>query len=70
MYSVCILIYVSVYLYSYQSTHGISGLAAGGAWEQIEVHLKMTIEWTQRYTPKLWSTEFGDAVRGREQASM
>ena len=51
MYSVCILIYVSMYLYSYQSTHGISGLAAGGAWEQFEVRLKMTIEWTQRYTP-------------------
>jgi len=31
MYSVCIPIYVSRYLYSYPSTHGISGLAAGGA---------------------------------------
>jgi len=31
MYSVCILIYVSMYLYSYPSTHAISGLAAGGA---------------------------------------
>ena len=28
MYSVCILIYVSMYLYSYPSTHAISGLAA------------------------------------------
>jgi len=28
MYSVCILIYVCVYLYSYPSTHAISGLAA------------------------------------------
>jgi len=27
-YSVCILIYVSMYLYSYRSTHAISGLAA------------------------------------------
>jgi len=44
MYSVCILSYVSMYLYSYQSTHGISGLAAGGAGEQLEVRLKMTIE--------------------------
>ena len=30
-YSVCILIYVSMSLYSCPSTHGISGLAAGGA---------------------------------------
>jgi len=28
MYSVCILIYVSMYLYNYPSTHAISGLAA------------------------------------------
>ena len=28
MYSVCILIYLSMYLYSYPSTHAISGLAA------------------------------------------
>jgi len=31
MYSVCILIYVFMYLYSYPSTHSISGLAAGSA---------------------------------------
>jgi len=62
MYSVCILIYVSMYLYSYPSTHGISGLAAGGAWEQFEVCLKMTIKWTQRYTPRPWLSEFGDAM--------
>ena len=44
MYSVCSLIYVSMYLYSYPSTHGISGQAAGGAWEQFKVRLKITIE--------------------------
>jgi len=53
-----------MYPYSYQSTHVISGLAAGGAWDQIEVRLKMTIEWTQRYTPRPWSSEFGDALAG------
>jgi len=31
MYSVCILIYASMYLYSYPSTHSISGLAASCA---------------------------------------
>ena len=31
MYSDCILIYVSMYPYSYPSTLGISGLDAGGA---------------------------------------
>jgi len=44
MHSVCILIYVSMYLYSYLSTDGISGLAARGDCQQFEVRLKMTIE--------------------------
>jgi hypothetical protein len=44
MYSVCIIIDVSMYLYSYPSTDGKSGLAAGGAWEQIEACLNMTID--------------------------
>jgi len=55
-----------MYLYSYPSTHGISGLAAGSAWEQFEVRLKMTIEWTQRYNPRLWSSQFGDAIGDRD----
>ena len=43
MHSVCILIYVSMYLYSYLlSTLGISGLAAGGDCQEFEVHLKIT----------------------------
>jgi len=62
MYSVCILIYVSMYLYSYPSTHSIYGLATGGAWEQFEVRLKMMIQWTQTYTPWFWSSEFSDAI--------
>jgi len=70
MYSVCILIYVSMYLYSYPSTHGISGPPAGGAWEQFEVQLEMTIEWTQRYTPRPWSSEVWDALGGRDRASL
>jgi len=53
MYSVCILIYVSMYLDSNPTTQGISGLGTGGAWEHFEVHLKMTIEWTQSYTEQL-----------------
>jgi len=51
-----------MYLYSYPSTHSISGLAAGGPWEQFEVRLKMTIELTQRYTARQWSSEFSDAL--------
>ena len=66
MHSVCIVIYVSMYLYSYLSTHGISGLVARGDWEQFEVWLKMTIEWTQRYTLRPWSSEFGDAIGDRD----
>jgi hypothetical protein len=44
MYSVCILNDVSMHLYSNPSTHAVSGLAAGGASEQFEVRLKMTIQ--------------------------
>jgi len=57
-----------MYLYSYPSTHTISGLAAGGAWEEFMVRLKMTIEWNQRYTPRLWSSNFGDALGGADRA--
>jgi len=66
MYSVCILIYVSMYLSSYLSTNDISGLAARGDWEQFKVHQKMMIEWTQRYTPRPWLSEFGDAIGDRD----
>jgi len=48
MHSVCILIYVSMNLYSYLSTHGISGLAAHGDCQQFEVRLKIT---TNMYSP-------------------
>jgi hypothetical protein len=44
MYSVSVLIYVSMYLYSYPSMHSTSGLAAGGARQQFKERLKMTIE--------------------------
>jgi hypothetical protein len=62
MYSVCIPIYVSMYLYCYPSTHGESGLAAGGAWEQFNAPLEMTMEQTQRYTPRLWLSKVGDPL--------
>jgi hypothetical protein len=62
MYTVCIPIIVSMYLYSYPSTDGIYGLAAGGASEQFEVRLKMTIKWTRGDTPGPWSNQFGDAL--------
>jgi len=45
-------VFSSIYLYSYPSTHSISRLAAGSAWEQFKVHLEITIQWTQRYTPR------------------
>jgi len=64
-------VFSSMYLYNYLSTHRISGLAARGDFQQFEVHLKMTIKWTQRYTPRLWSTEFGDAlVAGYDRARL
>ena len=54
-----------MYLYSYLPTHGISGLAARSDCQQFEVRLKMTMEWTQRYTPRPWSSKFGDATGDR-----
>jgi len=50
MHSVCIVIYVSMYLHSYLSTHGISGLAARCDCQQIEVPQKMM---TKMYSPWL-----------------
>ena len=51
MHSVCILIYVSMYLYSYLlSKDGISGLAARGDCQQFEVRLKMMMN---MYSPSL-----------------
>jgi len=66
MHSLCTRMYVSMYLYSYLSTQGISGLAAHGGLEQYVVRLKMTIEWTQWYTPRPWSSKFGDAIWDRD----
>jgi hypothetical protein len=43
---ICILLY----LYSYSSIHSIFTLAANSTWQQLKVHLKMMIQWTQRYT--------------------
>jgi len=36
----------------------------------FEVHLKITMWWTQGYTPSLWSSEFGNARQGRDRASL
>jgi hypothetical protein len=47
IYSDCILSNLPMHIYSYPSTHGISGLAAGGAAEQFEVHRNMMIKLTE-----------------------
>jgi len=71
------LTYVSRYLYSYPSIHGISRLAAGGAWEPFEVHPKMTIDWTHAMIERVWrfmwrprSSELRDALWGHDRASL
>jgi len=65
-------IFSSRYLWIYITTilHSISGLAAGSAWEQFEIRLKMTMKCSQRYTPRLWSSKFGDALGGHERANL
>jgi hypothetical protein len=60
MYSVDILNNVSQYICSSPSTHGISGLDAGGVSEQYVARLTMTIELTQGYTLERLSSEYGD----------
>jgi len=64
MYSVCILINVSIYLYHFPTTHRISGLAIGCAWEEFEVHLKMMINYTQSYTWRWLIWELRDTIGG------
>jgi len=65
--NLCIqFVFSSMHLYSYLSTQGISALAAHGDCQQCEVRLEMMIEWTQRYTLRPWSSEFRDALAGRD----
>jgi len=69
MYSVCILIDVSMYLCGYPSTNGISRLWLQVVpWGPFDVHLEMTIEWTQRYTQRPWLSKFSDALWGHDWA--
>ena len=52
----------SMYQYSYPSTISIAELAAGGAWEKFKIHLKMTIECTQKYTARPWLSKYRDEL--------
>jgi len=61
---------VSIYLYSYPSTLGISALASGGAWEQFQVHLKITIQWTEIFDLGPWSIQFGDTLRDYDRVNL
>jgi len=62
--------YVSTYLYSYPSKHGITRLAAGGFSDEFKVRVEIKIELTQTRTPRPCSSEFGDAVGGHDQATL
>jgi len=59
-----------MYLYSNTSTHSISWLPVGGAWEQFEVCLEITFEWTHRYTPRPKLSKFGDTLEGSNNAAL
>ena len=61
---------VSMYLYSYPSIHDIPRPGAGSGWEQFEVCLKLTNEWTQRHTPRPWSRECQDKLPEVNQAKL
>jgi len=69
MYSVCILIYVSMYLYSYPSTHTISGLAAvcRKYTPRHPVHLRYPFDRAcLRSTWRRRLSELRDALGGRD----
>ena len=66
-------IFSSIYLCNYIATHlhtlYLDWLQAVLD-DQFEVCLKMTIEWTQRYTPRTWSSDFGYSVGGGNWADL
>jgi len=59
-----------MYLYSYPSTHGISGLAPGCAWEHFKVNMNIMMDWTPRYIPTPWLSQFGDVLAGHNRVSL
>jgi len=52
-----------------KSTHNMWGQTAGHSWKQCEVHLKMTIKWTQKFTWWPSSRMFRDSLAGWDQAN-
>jgi len=73
MYSGCIFISVSMYVYSYQSTDGISGQAAVDAsqcrgmaenyyWVNSEIPSKAVVTQHWRYTRSWWRSVIGDTL--------
>jgi len=63
-------VFSSMYIYSYPSTHSISGLAADGAWEQFEVCLRMAVELSERYALRLGASEYRATFGGRNQVDL
>jgi hypothetical protein len=70
MYSVSILIYVSIYVYRYSSTKRIYISAVGGPLVWLEMCLKMEGEWTLKCTLRLKLIEIGDEKRGYYQQNV
>jgi len=62
--SMYLCMYVSIHLCSYPAAYGISELASDCAWHKLWVHNKMATEATERFTWRLWSSIFDDALGG------
>jgi len=70
MYSVCILIYESMYQYCFPSTHDILVLRAQFAEELLDTWRTIKLEWTQIYTLRRLFSGLADALGGCNWASL
>ena len=79
MYSVCILIYLSIKLPIYTRyiwtgcgrwLRAIRGAPENEDLVNPEICSEAVIKRVSRYTWRLWSCEFGDALGGRDRASL
>jgi len=64
-----VLLYLSINTDT-KFTHGISRLAAGDACEQFQVHIKLSILWTQRCSRRPWLSYIGDALGGPDWVNL
>ena len=65
IYNLCRAFHLGYHIMSVHPPALLQDILAGRDLARLEMHLEAEIEWTERYTPRLWSSEFGDAVGDR-----